>query len=156
MKIAEVFAALCFSLLLFTACKKREDGSSNGSATARILEGGKWQMTAATATVNYMGEDTTVDLYSQMDDCDKDDFILFAANGNGTIDENTNKCIDDQQIENFSWMLLNNDTKLALIDSNPDTVAISQITASQMVLTQVKPNSSGSPVTTIRTYKNIR
>ena len=96
-----------------------------------------------------------VDVYKEMDACDKDDFILFASDGKGIIDENTNKCADDQQIENFKWALLNDDSKIAIIDSNPDTMEV-EITATEMKLKTTKPNSSGTPVTSRQTYKNIK
>ena len=100
--------------------------------------------------------DTTLDVYKGMDECDKDDFILFADNGTGTIDENANKCSDDQQVGSFKWALLANDTRLALVDSNPDTFDVVTMTGTEMKLKIVKPNSSGQPVTTINTYKNIK
>ena len=154
MKTTVILAFLCCGLLVLAACNKKED--SNMSAKAQTLVAGKWQLSAYTGTVNYMGQDTTADLYSQMADCDKDDFILFAADGTGTVDENTDKCANDQQVESFTWLLLNNDTKIFFADSNPDTLDVTELTNTQIVLRQVKPNSSGAPVTTIRTYKNIR
>lgn len=41
------------------------------------LLNGKWQMIAYTGSATYMGKDTTADLYALMQQCDKDDFILF-------------------------------------------------------------------------------
>lgn len=153
--------ACCFSL--FAACTKSETENNNNNTNnnntpnpQKILEEGKWQLTAGTATTTYKGKDTTIDIYSEMEECDKDDFILFASNGTGTIDENANKCTDDQQIENFTWALLNNDTKLAVVDSNPDTMDVVELTTSQLKLKLTKPSSSGTPITTIQTYKNIK
>jgi hypothetical protein len=156
MRLPHLFTALCCGVIFLSSCKKDEKDNSNTSVQKQTLVAGKWQMSAGTATTNYMGKDTTIDIYSLQDECDKDDFILFAITGTGTIDENINKCAGDQQIENFTWVLLNSDTRLALIDSNPDTTDIVEITSLQLKLKQTKPNSSGTPVTTIRTYKNIK
>ncbi|HTM65522.1 MAG TPA: lipocalin family protein [Flavipsychrobacter sp.] len=156
MRTKDVLAALCCSLLVLAACNKKEDNNNNMSATAQTLVAGKWQLSTSTATVNYMGQDTTADIYSQMDDCDKDDFVLFAANGTGTVDENANKCADDQPVESFTWLLLNNDTKIFIADSNPDTLDVTELTNTQLVLKQIKLNTSGAPVTFINTYKNIQ
>jgi hypothetical protein len=156
MKTTVILAFLCCSLFLFAACKKKDNDNNSGFTRAQTLEAGKWQLSSYTGTVNYMGQDTTADFYSQMADCDKDDFLLFAADGTGTLDENTNKCANDPQIEHFGWILLDNDTRLLLIDSNPDTFDVAELTNTQMVLRLVKPNSSGVPVTFISTYKNIQ
>ncbi len=120
-----------------------------------MLENGKWQLSAATATVSYMGKDTTADVYGQTDECDRDDFMTFAGNGRATVDEGANKCPDDKQTESAPWVLLNNDTKLAVVDDNPDTVDL-EITSMQMKWKQIKPNSSGLPVTYVGIYKNIK
>lgn len=169
MKLTAMFvAAICCSFALFTACKKsdNQDNSSNNnnntnnntpalSARAQLLTAGKWQVSASTATLNYMGKDTTADIYPDMDECEKDDFIQFAADGTATKDENTNVCAGKSQVQHATWVLLNNDNKLAIIDSNPDTFDL-EITSTQMILTQIAPNSSGTPVTWVDTYKNIK
>ena len=160
MKLNLPIVAVACSLALLAACTKKEDEKKNDdnknlSPTGQLLVAGKWQMTASTATATYMGADTTIDLYSQMPDCDKDDFILFAANGTATIDENTNKCPDDSQVENGTWALLNNDTKLALVDSNPDTFDV-EVSSTEFKIKLTSLNSSGIPVTYKDTYKNIK
>lgn len=158
MKITHSLTALCCGIAIFVACKKTDNTTNNNnniSTTRQLLEAGKWQMIAGAATLTYMGKDTTIDIYSQMDECDKDDFMQFASDGKATQDENTNKCPDDAQIETATWALLNNDTKLVITDSNPDTFDL-EISSTQMKLKIVKTNSSGTPVTTVQTYKNIK
>lgn len=143
-------------LMLVGACnKKNKDDSTPKSAQRVLLESGKWRLTAYTATLNYSGADSTIDLYATMSECDKDDFLLFGANGKATMDEGANKCAYDAQIETAGWVLLNNDTKLVLADNNPDTMSL-EISAMQMKLTQVKPNSSGVPVTYVNIFANIK
>lgn len=158
---------LTLALLLvagLASCDKEEapasnnnpDNNSNLSSQGKLLVAGKWLMSANTATGVYMGKDTTVDYYIDMDACDKDDFILYASDGTGTIDESANKCADDNQVENFKWVLLNNDTRLALIDSNPDTFDVVELTATQLKFKITANNSSGVPITEAFTYKNIK
>ncbi len=157
------FVALC-AVVLFAACNKSEDpkddtkpGDTPGkSAKRQLLEAGKWQLTAEIATANYMGKDTTVDLYADMEECDKDDFVVFAGDGTVTVDENADKCDDDNQLETFTWALLDNDTRIALVDSNPDTFDIIELTATQWKFKKTEANSSGVPVNWISTYKNIK
>lgn len=165
MKPACMLLAVCSSFILFAACKKTDEPNTNNnnnngnnnnlSAKAQLLVNGKWQIFASTAFVNYMGKDTTADLYAEMDECDKDDFILFSADGKATIDENTNKCPGDQQIETATWVLLANDTRLALIDSNPDTFDVN-ITNTLFTITHKGLNTSGDTITYTDSYKNIK
>lgn len=166
MKLTGMIAALSCGLAFFAACTKSENNpnnsnnnnnnNSNLSAKGQILVAGKWQPSAHIATATYMGKDTTVDYFVDMDECDKDDFIQFADDGTGNIDENTNKCAHDNQVENFTWALLDNDTRLALVDSNPDTFDIVELTTAQLKFKINWTNSSGTPVTEIFTYKNIK
>lgn len=148
------YVALCCALLLIAGCKKK-DNADNSSAQKKMLEAGKWQMSASVATTVYKGKDTTMDVYSQMKECDKDDFYIFASNGKASVDENTNKCADDNQVETAPWVLLNNDTKLAIPDDNPDTFDL-EITSMQMIWKQTKLNTSGVPVIYTSTFKNIK
>jgi len=142
-------------LLLFAACKKDSNENEALSPRGQMLVAGIWQQSGGTATVNYMGKDTTIDTYSQMDECDKDDFVIFAADCKVSIDENTNKCPDDQQIETSNWTLQDNDTKILLADDNPDTYDL-EISDTEMKLKITKPNSSGAPVLYVDIYKNIK
>jgi hypothetical protein len=155
MKLAVTLVILLGCMALVTACTKGENGE-NTSAQKQQLVAGKWQISARTATTHYMGNDTTIDLYPEMDECDKDDFILFAANGTGTADENADKCSGDNQVESFTWMLLQNDTKLLVADSNPDTMDVLQLTGAQLKLQLTSLNTSGVPIYTVETYNNIR
>ena len=161
MKLTVSLIALCCTLVLFPACTKTSSNNNNTSNTPaktkkQLLEAGKWQISAATANATYMGKDSTIDLYGQMDECEKDDFIQFASDGTGTINENIKICPNNQQIANFTWALLNNDTKMSIIDNNPDTVNVAVLTNTQLKITRTSPNSSGTPVTVSRIYKNIK
>jgi len=147
--------SISFCLTLITSCKKVESDNNNLSPAGKLLVDGKWQQIANTATTNYLGKDTTVDLFAAVAACEKDDFILFHANTTGTLDENTDKCSWDSQIENFVWALLENDSKIALVDSNPDTFSL-EITNAEYKIRSTRANSSGVPVTYISTYKNIK
>ena len=156
MKLTLVITAICCSLILFTACKKKkEDNGIANSPAGQMLVNGKWMMTASTATLNYMGKDTSVDEYIQMNECDKDDFVTFIKDGNAFMDEGANKCTYDNQVERATWMLLNNDTKIAIADSNPDTMDL-EITTAEMKWKMTRPNSSGAPVSYVITFKNIK
>ncbi len=153
MKLPVSYLILFVSLLLIAACKKSND--TKKSPAAQMLENGKWQMVAYTAKLNYLGMDTVIDEYVDMNDCDKDDFLTFAADGKAYMDESVNKCSYDNQIESAQWTLLNNDTKIAIADDNPDTMDF-EINAAQMKWKLYYVNSSGTTVTNEYTFKNIK
>ncbi|MCB9046069.1 MAG: lipocalin family protein [Chitinophagales bacterium] len=161
----KILTLLC-GIALFAACTKSETdkepdpassstSTDNLSAVGKLLVAGKWQLTASTATAQYNGKDTTADLYADMDDCEKDDFIQFAADGTVTRDENTNKCTGHPQSATMTWKLMDNDTRIAIYDNNPDTMGL-EVTTAQMKFTLTQPNSSNVPVTYVDIYKNIK
>ncbi|WP_276131858.1 lipocalin family protein [Polluticoccus soli] len=150
MKFRGSLIAICCGAVLMAACKKEDS-----SATKKLLMDGRWQVTASTATTFYNGKDTTLDLMSTWNECEKDDIAEFKSNGKATQDEGANKCPDDPQTTAIKYALLNNDTRIALVDDNPDTFDL-HVTTTELKLTIVKPNSSGTVFTYVETYKNIR
>ncbi|MEZ5018419.1 MAG: lipocalin family protein [Flavipsychrobacter sp.] len=149
---------LCLVVILASCTKKQEDDKTNNttsSAKQQLLEAGKWQLSAKTATINYMGKDTTADLYPDVDNCEKDDFVEFFSNKTVIRNENIIKCNGNPQSSTFTWQLLDNESKIAIYDSNPDTLNL-EVSQTQLKLSQTKPNSSGIPVTFKETYKNIK
>lgn len=151
MKLIIFFVAVCCTVVFFTACKKND----NTPLQQKLLVAGKWVLTACTATTNYLGNDTTIDVYATMDACEKDNIMTFANNGIATLDEGADVCPGKTQTSTATWFLLDNNTKIAIIDSNPDTMGL-DVTSTQMQLTLAKLNTSGSPISYIYTYNNIR
>lgn len=141
-------------MVLFTACKKSED--ENNTEAGKILKAGKWQLSAYIATVNYMGTDTTIDLWKETKECEKDDIITFSDNRKGTQDEGATICPGGSQQGTFEWELLNNDTRIALIDNNPDTADVLELNTAQLRFRLIGYNSSGDQINYVRTYKNIQ
>lgn len=150
MKLSATLVAVCCVAVLFAACSK----SGNDSPTEKTLIDGRWQLSAITATMSYMGQDTTFDAYPMEEACKKDDIIRYRSNGKGTAEEGANVCPGHSKTVDFKWGLLDNDKRIYLIDSNPDTADL-EANAAEMKLKFVKPNSSGVLVTAVYTYKNI-
>jgi hypothetical protein len=163
MKLTGMIVAICCGLILFAGCKKSEDNTNNNnnnnsttSATAQKIIDGKWQIVADSAFTNYMGKDTTIDYYIEMAACEKDNFFTFASNGAVTVDENANICSGKPQTRGGgTWVLLNNDTRLALVDDNPDTSDLT-ISSTQMKLKNTWKSSGGNLVYETLTLKNIK
>lgn len=159
----KVLTLLC-CITLFVACSKSEPDSDtspasnntdNLSATGKLLVAGKWQLIASTANTQYQGKDTTADLFAEMEDCEKDDFIQFVADGTVVRDENTNRCAGNPQSATMTWKLMDNDTNIAIYDNNPDTLGL-EVSSTEMKFAQIKPNSSGLSIHYLDTYKNIK
>lgn len=137
--------------LLLAACTKR----AYKTEKAKLLEQGKWQLVAQTATISYMGTDTTFNMYAELKDCEKDDYITFSKKGKCTKDEGGSICTGRSQTSTIKWELKNNDSQLYLEDDNPDTYDL-EVTTAQMKLKIIKLNSSGIPVTYLHSYNNIK
>lgn len=165
MKLPAKVWALCCGLALFAACTKSEEkeptnnnGTNNTptlSAKAKLLVDGKWQLTAFIDSMYYMGEDTTIDLYPTMNACEKDNFVTFLSDGTANEDEGANKC-GNSQIETITWALLQNDTRLALVDNNPDTFDVVEISNAHLRFSATRKNSSGYNIYSVWTFKNIK
>lgn len=108
----KVLFSCAAALLLFGACKKKDDGGSP-SRTA-ILTSGKWLVTAATSQqINNGVADPIEDEFVNYSACEKDDYTIFSTTGNSVIiDENVLKCQPNQQYTVGTWALQNNDSKL--------------------------------------------
>lgn len=150
MKPSRTLAALGAGLLLLAACKKEND-----SAVKKLLMDGRWQVTASTATTRYNGRDTTIDLFSTWEECEKDDFVEFKSNGKAIHDDGPNRCPEDPQVGTGKYTLLDNDTRIAIIDDNPDTFAL-QVTPAELTISKTAPNSAGTIFHFVETYKNIK
>lgn len=154
MKLSGKLVALLCCLALLTACNKNKD--KNASTTKKALQDGLWQMTSYIGTYSYNGQTATRDFFSEMEECEKDDFLYFAADGKSTIDDAVKRCEGTPQVGGgVTWALLDNDKRLAIVDKNPDTFDI-EISNTQMKLKLTKTNASGIPVDYISTYKNLK
>jgi hypothetical protein len=155
MKHAVALLLFCYAIVAITSCKKKEkDEMDTSTATQKTLKAGKWQVVAATMTVNYNGKDTTADVYPEIDECEKDDFIIFSDNSKLTLDQNGIACPGYPQITNYKWGLLDNDTRIYIIDANPDTFGL-EVSSTEMKLKHNGLNSQGDTIWHVRTLKNI-
>jgi hypothetical protein len=109
-------AALC---LVFSACKKSDNGSNGGSRTS-TLTNGKWRMTSSTAVIEYpapIGTQNT-DVMKSMSSCQTDNLYIFNTDGTGTTDEGATKCStsDPQTFASGTWAFINNESQLKVTD----------------------------------------
>jgi hypothetical protein len=142
MKNYLLLLALASSVVL-TSCGDDEDVAPTKT---EMISNKNWTVTAETLAAAGM----TQDLYSQMDACEKDNFVKFTSDGKGTFDEGATKCDPtDPQTENFNWSFGNNESVLTLSDgTNSIDQNISELSASKMVLTMSDTDTiNGVPIT---------
>lgn len=64
-------------LLLVTACDKKNIKSPTG----KMLQAGRWQITASVLNIKTQESDTTIDYYNEWKPCEQDDFLEFYKKG---------------------------------------------------------------------------
>jgi len=99
--ILKTIASIILFSSLFSACKK----SSHVKTSTELLTQSSWKFSKA--TVN------GVDISSSLQACQKDNIIVFAAAGTGSVDEGSTKCNSgDPQTVTFTGSFTNNETIL--------------------------------------------
>ncbi len=102
-----------FVMATFVSCKKDDDSPQSKMG---LITGKNFVISAKTISppIEYNGIETT-DLFSTMDDCDKDDITIFKTDSTATFDEGATKCdAGDLQQSYGTWQFLDNETKLSV------------------------------------------
>lgn len=158
MKKIHFALAIAASALFVTSCtdKSKDDETVTPKAKTKteLITAGKWQMSAATLTMNDNGVDTTYDFFADMEACEKDDFMTFGTDGNGSEDEGATKCDPaDDQTTSGKWSFYDNETKLIItVDGDADTADIVELTESTLKLKYSEP---ALEMSSMLTYKRI-
>jgi len=97
-----LFAALCFTTLVFTNCDKNDNPPPSNTD---YITKSSWKFSSAKAS--------GIDVTAQVPACFKDNTMLFVANGTGTINEGTNVCTPASP-SSFTWVFQNNGTQISL------------------------------------------
>ncbi|GHN01226.1 hypothetical protein WSM22_27150 [Cytophagales bacterium WSM2-2] len=102
-----------------------------------------WKPTGATAN--------GVDIFSVIDDCEKDDLMKFTKDGKVTFDQSVLKCDPNSpQTENATWSFQDGETKLRInhSDGSSETETISELSATTLKLS-ITDTSQGPPITIV-------
>jgi len=109
--------AILGSTLAFTSCKKdKKDPEPEPEpvvlTNTQKLSNKNFKLTAATIDPGVpVGGATITDWYAQMDDCQKDDLLMFSDNGTYKDDEGATKCnTSDPQTTTGTWVWNTNET----------------------------------------------
>lgn len=111
-----LFIALTLFVFLLSSCKKDE-----AKSRSEMLTGAKWKVSSQ--KLNGVVE--------PLEDCSKDDFMIFASGGKCTFNPGANKCYSDEVIETGTWSLSSDEKSFTL---NGETWTIVELTQSRFVL----------------------
>lgn len=103
--------------LVLGACSKDSKNATNSDK----LTDGQWRLTALTTSFTYNGVESTIDAYTQLADCDKDNFFVFQSGGIFISDEGATLCNpSDPQQETGTWSFTQNETHLVISGTSDD------------------------------------
>lgn len=97
-----LFAALVFATLSFSSCDKTDEAPPTNTD---YITKSSWKFSSAKAS--------GIDVTAQVPACFKDNVMIFAINGTGTISEGANVCASPAP-STFTWTFQNNGTQLNL------------------------------------------
>ena len=97
-----LFAALCFSTILFNSCDKTDEAPPTNTD---YITKSSWKFSSAKAG--------GIDVTAQVPACFKDNTMTFAINGTGTISEGASVCTPPSP-SSFTWAFQNNGTQINL------------------------------------------
>ncbi len=129
---------LC-AAMAFTACKKDDDDKKED--TVSVV--GTWKMTALTLTSSYMGQDSTEDLFKDMDACEKDDLQRFNEDKTVTSLSGATKCdpSDPSSEAAGTWSMSSDNKTLTLNDGGADVYNVLTLDAKTLKLSQSETQS---------------
>ncbi len=146
--------------LLFTGCKKNEDDPVPRTKTEQLTDD-SWVLTDATAdkAVDFDGDgNSSVDVYSQIADCDKDDFLNFFNNKNiktGALSEGPTACNGEtpHDVKTFTWAFNSTETILTVTSDDDSTNAtLVELTGSTLKLSYEREDENGLSYILTETY----
>jgi hypothetical protein len=149
------------ALLSLAACNKKDDPAPNNNNTTTskkdLLVGGEWQWDGLWGVENPgASNETLTDAWASVKDCDKDDRVVYTADGKGTIDEKALKCDNDPQLQQIKWELINNETQIKITnDKGTYQMTIVELTATKAVYRQRVAMSATDSTTIQQSFKKI-
>jgi hypothetical protein len=141
--VASLTAVVCL-----TACSKSSDNSNTKTKTELITQS-SWKFDNAKVG--------GIDVSAFLQPCQKDNVIVFASAGTGTLDEGATRCSqNDPQTIAFTWNFANNDTlhvSTVLFTGGGSDFKIVTLNDAQLILSQ-DITVSGSKQNAVVTFKH--
>lgn len=141
---------------LFTACKKSDSGGGGNGGSA-VLTSGKWKIISSSSVIDYpvIGKQT-VDAFSTIQDCQKDNLYIFNTDNTTTTDEGLTKCnSSDPQSYVSGTYSLSSDSKTLVVTASGRTVTSDVLTlSSSSMILKYATNDNNIDVVTTTTYSH--
>ena len=142
--------AFIASIFILSSCQK-EDNIPVPKTKTQLLSQSSWKFKNATAS----GTDISASLQA----CQKDNIIIFAAAGTGTLDEGANKCnAPDPQTTSLTWSFLSGETVLrvsvALFSGTGNDFTLISLTETELVVSILYTPPVGPSITVIITFQH--
>lgn len=144
-RLTFALVALAALTLMVSSCKKDNDNPTPSTPApqtkTQILTSHSWVVKSLMVG--------SVDYYNFIEDCEKDNFFTFKANGTSVEDEGATKCNpSDKQTIDGTWTFIDNETKIIM--DGGDTVEVNTLTAESFVV-KLKFEEDGGKVSTMVT-----
>ncbi len=140
----------CCVALILPACEKDDKSKTR----TELLTSGSWHVTAYTVdpAIDWDGDGTDEsNIYAIMEQCIKDDYTTFTADGKGELDEGPTKCNDnDPQVTPLEWSFDQSEEQLTVQGTD---YLIESLTESQLVVKEIEVISAVT-VTHIVTFSH--
>ena len=104
-----LLSAAFISLLSIGCSKDSDDGKSKNE----LITSASWKFSDAGVDSDRNG-DINTSFASSVNDCLKDNLIVFVSNGTGTVNESANVCPNASQSTPFTWSFANNESDLTI------------------------------------------
>lgn len=149
--------------LIAFSCKKDDDKDDQETVIPKskteLLTSAPWKATAATVAppVEVAPGIFISDFYAFMEACEKDNLIIFKADGTGMDDEGATKCDDnDPQIEDFTWSFNANETTItqSYEDDEDQVLTVKTLTETTLQVSFVEDDGNGGTYTITITGKH--
>lgn len=144
-----------FSLALLGACSKDSSSITGPATKTELISKAPWITTKAGIDENLNGKlDPAEEMMIQ--ECEKDDQIVFAANKTGYLGFGTNLCNGQTPgTINFNWSFMNNETVVAItVEGMSFNMNLLGLTASEMIIGMNDVNSQGQPTQLINHFRH--
>lgn len=144
-----------FSLFTLASCDKDKDPKAKSKADLLSSSAGKkWKTTSIIEKYTGGGRTVEDDVFTDMDDCNKDDVTILFANKKAELREGATKCNtnDSDLISEGTWTLNSDETLLTVVaGTSALNYTIKELTASKLVV-EYKETDSGITYTYTETY----
>jgi hypothetical protein len=140
---------LMLAAFAFVSCEKGED-SKSGATKMELITKAAWKYDHAALDMNKDGQVDTDLPAGYVTACEKDNTLLFKADGSGIGDEGPTKCDQgDPQTTNFNWSFANGEQNVVFeqsiftnIDGNVTILTLNDTKLELLKEVQISPGQS--------------